>query len=171
MPLTEQDLDDIEAHVARIQSHFGQTLAVSLTNRCPLRCAHCCVAAGRDVDLTNSLVDRLCRELGAVCGTVRTISLTGGEPLLMPEVVSAIARASRTHGLSTGVVTSACWAGSRAQAEAVVQTQPDVDSYDISTDIYHLEFVPWDNIRNAFEVARELGKRVIIRLTDRKSVV
>lgn len=69
-------------------------LRVSLTDRCSLRCTYCMPAEGmpwieRDSHLTTPELLRLVRI--AVGQGVNTVRLTGGEPLLRPDVVDVVA--------------------------------------------------------------------------------
>jgi len=78
---------------------FGRVatdLRVSLTDRCNLRCAYCMPAEGlpwlpKDELLTNDelvgLIDLAVRRLG-----ITTVRLTGGEPLLRPDLVPLVER-------------------------------------------------------------------------------
>jgi cyclic pyranopterin phosphate synthase len=83
---------------ARLVDRFGRThhdLRVSLTDRCNLRCAYCMPAEGLEWIpspelLTLEEITRLVRiatELG-----VTEVRLTGGEPLIRPDVVEVVRR-------------------------------------------------------------------------------
>lgn len=81
---------------------FGRVatdLRVSLTDRCNLRCSYCMPAEGlpwlpHDEVLTNDELVRLLR-IGVRDLGIRTIRLTGGEPLLRPDLLSLIAQIAR----------------------------------------------------------------------------
>src|SRR5437763_16415411 len=85
---------------------FGRTatdLRISVTDRCNLRCTYCMPAEGmtwlpRDGILTFEEIDRL---VGIFVSLgVRTIRLTGGEPLVrkdLPELVRMIAAPDIAH--------------------------------------------------------------------------
>ncbi len=81
-----------------LTDRFGRThtdLRVSLTDRCSLRCTYCMPAEGmpwieRDRHLTTDEILRLVRI--AVTQGVTTVRLTGGEPLLRPDVVDIVRR-------------------------------------------------------------------------------
>jgi len=76
---------------------FGRVhrdLRISLTDRCSLRCLYCMPAEGvpwlpKDTLLTTPEMARIAR--AAVAAGVREIRLTGGEPLLRPDVVDVVA--------------------------------------------------------------------------------
>jgi GTP 3',8-cyclase len=83
---------------ARLVDRFGRThhdLRVSLTDRCNLRCTYCMPADGLDWMPTPQLltadeivrVVRIATDLG-----ITEVRLTGGEPLIRPDVVDIVAR-------------------------------------------------------------------------------
>lgn len=93
---------------------FGRVhtdLRLSLTDRCNLRCTYCMPAEGLDWLPRPELLtdDELVRVVGLLAELgVRTVRLTGGEPLLRPGVVGLVERLARldlslsltTNGLS-----------------------------------------------------------------------
>ncbi len=93
---------------------FGRVhtdLRLSLTDRCNLRCTYCMPAEGLDWLPKPELLtdDELVRVVGLLAELgVRTVRLTGGEPLLRPGVVGLVERLARldlslsltTNGLS-----------------------------------------------------------------------
>ncbi len=89
---------------APLADTFGRThrdLRISLTDRCSLRCTYCMPADGvpwlaKDTLLTTDELVRVARV--AVEAGVDSIRLTGGEPLLRPDVVDVVARLSALSG-------------------------------------------------------------------------
>ncbi|WP_062201815.1 GTP 3',8-cyclase MoaA [Demequina salsinemoris] len=83
---------------------FGRVhrdLRISLTDRCSLRCTYCMPAEGvpwlqKDSLLTTEEIVRVARV--AVEAGVSTLRLTGGEPLLRPDVVDVVSRLSTLIG-------------------------------------------------------------------------
>lgn len=76
-------------------------LRISLTDRCSLRCTYCMPADGvpwlaRESLLTTEELVRVARV--AVSLGVTRIRLTGGEPLLRPDVVEVVSRLARLAG-------------------------------------------------------------------------
>ena len=83
---------------ARLVDRFGRThhdLRVSLTDRCNLRCTYCMPAEGLEWMPTPDLLSadeivrvvRIATDLG-----ITEVRLTGGEPLIRPDVVDIVAR-------------------------------------------------------------------------------
>ncbi len=84
-------------------------VAFNLTRRCNLRCAHCYLDAGTRRDggpdeLTTGEVAQILDEIAAL-GDETMIVLTGGEPLLRPDI-EAIARHASGLGLMTVIGTN-----------------------------------------------------------------
>lgn len=89
---------------APLVDRFGRVhrdLRISLTDRCSLRCTYCMPAEGVEWLAKSSILttDELVRvaEVLARLGIVE-VRLTGGEPLLRPDVVDVVARISRIVG-------------------------------------------------------------------------
>ncbi len=85
-----------EQSVSALIDGFGRVhtdLRVSLTDRCSLRCTYCMPAEGLPWLPGSQLLTsaELVRVVGiAVASGVRTVRLTGGEPLLRPDVVDIV---------------------------------------------------------------------------------
>ncbi len=83
---------------------FGQ-LWIELTARCQLHCLHCYAEShsGRHAELPLATVGRVLAE--AVALDFRRVQFTGGDPLLAPTLLDAVAEA-RSHGLDVEVFTN-----------------------------------------------------------------
>ena len=90
----------------RLVDRFGRAhhdLRISLTDRCSLRCTYCMPAEGVPWLAKPSMLstDELVRVAAVAVGLgVREIRLTGGEPLLRPDVVDVVRRLARLAGPS-----------------------------------------------------------------------
>lgn len=81
--------------LADSHGRVARDLRLSLTDRCNLRCTYCMPAEGlpwlpREEVLTTAEIVRLARIAVERLG-IRTIRLTGGEPLLRPDLVELVA--------------------------------------------------------------------------------
>lgn len=153
---------------AEAQAMSSRRLGFTVTRACPLRCRHCSVSAGPEVrnstftrEFATRVVDQLpsLREID-----VRYLDFTGGEPTLAPHFVSAVAAAGKAVGMTSGMVTAAHWATSAPQADRFITRFDGVDNWDVSTDVYHLEFVPVERVELAFRVLTDRGKVPLIRI-------
>lgn len=88
----------------RLVDRFGRAhhdLRISLTDRCSLRCTYCMPAEGVPWLAKASMLstDELVRVAAVAVGLgVREIRLTGGEPLLRPDVVDVVRRLASLTG-------------------------------------------------------------------------
>ena len=100
---------------------FGRVhtdLRLSLTDRCNLRCTYCMPAEGLDWLPKPELLtdDELVRRVGVLAGMgVRTVRLTGGEPLLRPGLPGLVARLAEL-GVVLSLTTNGLGLARQAQA-------------------------------------------------------
>jgi radical SAM protein with 4Fe4S-binding SPASM domain len=95
----------------RIRSPALQSVYLHLTARCNLACPHCYVAGGAQEDLPASLVLRTIDELREIGGD--SVTLSGGEPLLHPEIRRILRYAAlrvQVQILSNGTLIDEDWA-------------------------------------------------------------
>jgi len=84
------EMEETEACAITSSANSFQSLAIEITKKCNLRCAHCYLSAGDTVDeeLTIDEIKGLiksAKELGA-----RSVSIGGGEPLMRPDYIAII---------------------------------------------------------------------------------
>lgn len=126
---------------------------VTLTERCPLHCAHCSFSAGlrgRQLD-----ADRLLTFVGTCTPRCRPelLMLTGGEPLLRPGLVERTARAAKAVGTRTAVLTGAFFARGGQIPAPVRRAARAVDHLSLSVDVFHEREVAREDV---FDVLRTL---------------
>ncbi|MFJ4223839.1 GTP 3',8-cyclase MoaA [Microbacterium sp. NPDC089695] len=76
-------------------------LRISLTDRCSLRCTYCMPEQGNEWLARTSILstDEIVEVAEVAAGLgIRTFRLTGGEPLLRPDIVDVVRRVSRIEG-------------------------------------------------------------------------
>ncbi|QCR19057.1 GTP 3',8-cyclase MoaA [Agrococcus sp. SGAir0287] len=99
------DVESAETGSGPLVDGFGRVhrdLRISLTDRCSLRCTYCMPEQGmewlaRSSILTLDEIERVARV--AAASGITTLRLTGGEPLLRPDIVEVVARLSRIVGV------------------------------------------------------------------------
>lgn len=144
---------------------------VSITNRCPLSCAHCGPESGP--------AERDSIDVGAICaafGEARArgcavVNLTGGEPLIEPRVVTSLLNAARDAGLICRITTSAFWATSAERAGNQLERLRDagLDQLCVSRSIEHAAAVPVDRVVTAIRAARGLGLSVMLAVCKERN--
>ena len=103
--------------------------------------------------------------------TVEWISLTGGEPFLLPETLLELVSYTASRGFHTECVTNCFWATTKEEAERILKKLVDVglDAINISADDFHQRHIPFDRVRNCYEAAKKLGLKIIIMCAAAKS--
>jgi MoaA/NifB/PqqE/SkfB family radical SAM enzyme len=96
------------------------TMALMVTRRCNMRCGHCSVESGPDVRGEPSEQELLDQVRQAAAAEVRSINLTGGEPMLRPRTVLRLVRAARRLGVGTTLTTNGSWGRTAARARRFV---------------------------------------------------
>ena len=92
------------------------SMALMVTRRCNMTCGHCSVESGPDVRGEPTERELLDRVHQAAAGGVRSINLTGGEPMLRPRTVLRLVRVARRLGVATSLTTNGSWGRTAARA-------------------------------------------------------
>jgi hypothetical protein len=97
----------------------------------------------------------------------QSVWITGGEPLLFVEEVGYLIEATRSLGMHPAVQTNAYWARSLGEAldMAMALKQRGVSLVAISTDRFHLPFVPLCNVLHAVRACKQVGVPVTVSLS------
>ncbi len=88
-----------------LTDRFGRSityLRISVTDRCNLRCVYCLPQAGVQWQLLEnqlSAKEIACIAETAVQGGVKRVRLTGGEPLVRPDIIEIVARLASIPGI------------------------------------------------------------------------
>lgn len=143
-------------------------LGFSVTKACPLRCSHCSVSAAPELGHTTFPRDfgyKVARQIPKLREIgIKFIDFTGGEPTLAREFIQIVSSIAKKNEIQTGITTAAHWATNEANAQKYVTRFKHIDNWDISTDVYHLPFVPLENVKLAHGVLTKNGKPPIIRV-------
>ena len=147
-------------------------LGLLLTYRCNAYCRHCYFNAGpsRKEEISRHQVFKYIDQ-AADFSTLKMISLTGGEPFLLPELLREALSYASDRGLKTEVVTNCSWAesGETAMDQLSILADAGLDIVNISADDFHQEFIPFNHVRNCYEAAREVGLKITILCSVAKS--
>ena len=149
-----------------IEPPFLSQVGVFVTFRCTIRCRHCMVGAGphrrEEMDLDKA-IDWLHQVGSYANGHTKSIGFTGGEPFCAWDKLLKLARTARQLGLTYTAMTNGFWAKSKQKARVLLaQLQPSDVS--ISTDVYHAEYIPIENVARVFEACQDLNIRCDITL-------
>nr|WP_281406139.1 radical SAM protein [Mesorhizobium sp. B1-1-7] len=136
-------------------------LGIYLTNRCNMRCAHCCVNSGPQersrVDLA-TLLPQFADLANA--GAIMAIHVSGGEPFLFPDDIRAIAAIGNLARIPVAVNTNGFWGRQVSKAELLLRSMPGVTQLIFSADTFHEKFLDTRHLRTGIAVALSLGIRI-----------
>jgi MoaA/NifB/PqqE/SkfB family radical SAM enzyme len=143
-----------------LETPYLRNIGLVVTYQCQVTCPHCILQAGphrkEKVDLAVALqwIDQVAEYQN---GLVWIIALTGGEPFYnLPVLQELVARATQRNLMVTAV-TNAFWASTLERAVKILKSLPGLRLLQISTDIYHLEAIPFERVVNAFTAAQTCG--------------
>lgn len=142
-------------------------LAMMVTRRCNMTCAHCSVESGPHIKVEPSFEELRDRITAAAESGVHLMLLTGGEPMLREKDVLALVRHARRCGMNASVVTNGFWGGTPALAARVVRRlqQAGIVSFTISPDRYHAPFQGMEHALNIARAARAARVPLNVNLT------
>lgn len=133
-------------------------LGLYITNKCNIKCTHCCVSSGPsetsllEINKIISEIPKLVRT-----GRIKALHVSGGEPMLKQKEIQQIAKAGLIAKIPVAINTNGYWGSSKERATSLLNSIPGITQLIISTDEYHINFLPLESIKNAIEVALELG--------------
>jgi len=115
---------------------------VALTRRCPLRCRHCSTMSETTSEQQPAaLLQRFVASF-TPGDHPEFLLLTGGEPLLRPGLVRALAGTARAAGTRSYLLTGAFFARAGKTAASILAALESVDHVAVSTDVFHEAEVP-----------------------------
>jgi MoaA/NifB/PqqE/SkfB family radical SAM enzyme len=160
-PSSQTAIEELSMDTQLSEIPFLSNLGIMVTYKCPVACPHCIVEAGPNRKEEMLLGDCLAWINQASTykdGQIKSVSLTGGEPFYDLNKLALIAEYGKAFGFNMSVVTSAFWASTQGVALKILSELPALDMISISTDVYHQNSIPFDNIENAVWAARKLRK-------------
>jgi MoaA/NifB/PqqE/SkfB family radical SAM enzyme len=86
-------------------------------------------------------------------GYVWVLSLTGGEPFSNLNLLRAVMEYAAEKKFYISLVTNGFWGTSQEKAVQLLKSLPQICFLSISTDIYHQEFIPLENVKNVIRAA------------------
>jgi hypothetical protein len=149
-------MSDVDPGIA---SSRGQ-VAIMVTRRCNMTCAHCSVESGPKVSARDPDEATLLRWVRQASDAgIRAIRVTGGEPMLRPTIVRRVLRECRRLGIAGAMTTNGFWGRTAFQARRQLGAlkRAGLTSLVVSYDRYHADFQGPGPVRHIALAARRLG--------------
>ncbi|MGK4582686.1 radical SAM protein [Kitasatospora sp. HPMI-4] len=140
-------------------------LLVMLTQRCPLACAHCSTSSsmlGVDADAADLL--RFVRSF-TTADRPELMLLTGGEPLLRPELAGELIAAARAAGTRTALLSGMFFARAARPPERIRAVLTALDHFSASLDAFHEREVARADVFRTLRTVLDAGVPVSLHLT------
>jgi MoaA/NifB/PqqE/SkfB family radical SAM enzyme len=140
-------------------------LGLLITNKCTIRCRHCCNDSHPLAEATmafEDLVDYL--STASEISSLQEIGISGGEAFLFIPLLRKILRLAANRNLSASITTNGFWASSLEQAELLLADLKvcGLKSLNISTSVFHQEFINVSRVITAATAALRIG--LIVRI-------
>ena len=135
-------------------------VTILTTDTCTAKCDHCSMSSGPtrratlSVSEMRSALDQLVDEYN-----IKLVVFAGGEPTLLKQnLLETIVYCNRL-GLGTRLVTNASWAKNAVAAGKWIEAfrKAGLHELNISADDYHLPYIPFKHVANAFDAASGAG--------------
>jgi pyruvate-formate lyase-activating enzyme len=143
------------------------TVAVMVTRRCNMACAHCSVESSSKVRAQPSEEDleRFVHQI-ADSGT-KSILFTGGEPMLREKLVTRLMSIAKKRGVVSAMTTNGFWGKSLPAARRTLASlcKSGLGFFTLSYDRYHAQFQGPEPGQNILRAAEELGVPMNLNVT------
>jgi MoaA/NifB/PqqE/SkfB family radical SAM enzyme len=135
-------------------------LGILITSKCNIICRHCCNESHPKATTVMSFsdIDKLIEEAGK-SQNFREIGISGGEPFLFLDLLYNICNSAAKRKLSCSVTTNAFWARSNDSAVKILGQlkSAGLSALNVSTSIFHQEFINLSKVTTAVRAALELN--------------
>lgn len=145
-------------------------ISLSYTLKCNALCDHCCVNAGPKNHIKMTFKNaKSYIEAAAVAG-IKYIAYTGGEVTLFWSELIKLLQTAKDNGIRNIVVSNAHWATSPRTANSFAGKfqKYGVEEVQVSTDMFHQRFIPFQYVRNAIDAIHSNDMRPIVMLARMK---
>lgn len=154
----------IAANMARTTNKSDcpfKAFALSITDRCNLRCDFCCHPS-QDSSIPENDCIRMVEEACEL--SFDEICVTGGEPYLRRKLVYKLANICKLRGRLFGSITNGYWAKDRRKAFDIANEMLEngVTRVTFSWDPSHGEFVSPQTVQNGIDACMHAGMRVCL---------
>src|ERR1041384_5030851 len=114
-------------------------LALMLTRRCNMTCSHCSVASGPHISEEPKEQELIAYLREAAAAGVKSVQLTGGEPMLREELVFRLLHECQKLGIASVMTTNGFWGANFFDARRRVRAlrRNGLWNLTVSYDRYH----------------------------------
>lgn len=131
---------------------------ILLTENCNAKCKMCCDSRGHVRGKTLSIEElTLILENIKECKSINVVGVTGGEPMLYPDLIEYIFNYDYGREMAFTIKTNGFWGKNQEKArEFITKYKAKLKNLSFSYDEFHKEFIDLQNILNIIKIADEL---------------
>jgi organic radical activating enzyme len=120
----------------------AQAVSMMLTRRCNMTCAHCSVHSGPKIREEPTRDELIATLHSAADAGIRSVQITGGEPMIREDIVFELLRVAKKRGMMTTMSSNGFWGKRQSNAWRTVAAlkRADLKRVTISYDRYHAQF-------------------------------
>jgi hypothetical protein len=155
------------ADTQRLRAEYDRTVALFLTDRCPVGCAHCSVDSRPDSPMVTdyALFEEILAGIAAV-PELSVVAISGGEPFVERRALPLAVGRLRDAGKDVIVFTSGYWAsGPRCQPWIGTVLRQTATVF-LSTDSFHQGRVSTERFRRAAGHVAAAGCHIVVQVLD-----
>jgi len=141
------------------------SLGLHITDSCNARCSHCAFGCGPEIKGSMELEEAKRYVADAKALDAEIVCVTGGEPMLYPDLVEKIiSECGRLSFSEIWLFTNGFWARDVSKARATVERLKGLGLTKIFTsiDVFHQSYVPVESVKNAIEASLECSLEVSV---------
>ena len=139
-------------------------VALALTRRCPLSCAHC--STNSTLASEESPAEMFVRFVDTFGPDDRpeVLAISGGEAFLRPDLVRELAERAAAVGCRTSSLSGMFWAGGGRIPPSIRRAIDALDHFSVSLDVFHEREVQREDVYRVLETLVAEGKDVSVHL-------
>lgn len=136
------------------------SIGVAITDKCNAACSMCCSSCESELrelqrTMTDSDISLILSQIKK-CTSISRIGITGGEPMLFPELVQGMIDFDFERPVSFSIKTNGFWGSQRKRARAFIEKNKDkIECLSFSYDEFHKEHISLDSIKSLLDLAWE----------------
>jgi len=143
-----------------------EKITIFFTTKCNIHCKHCFI---NPLVKDNKIMEnQLFKDIIYVANKwgVKNVKITGGEPILFWKVLKQYIEDVKNNNIEYCICTNAFWAESDNSTETIIKEMYNVGvrRIEISTDLYHQEFISLQNVIRCIEYAQKYNIRTIVTI-------
>jgi hypothetical protein len=141
------------------------SLGLHITDQCNAKCLHCAFGCGPKIEGSMGLMEAKQYLADAKALDTEIVCITGGEPMLYPDLVEKIiSECGRLSFSEIWLFTNGFWANNLSKASAIVERLRSfgLTKMFFSVDFFHQEYIPIKYAKNAIETSLEFNLEVSV---------